>query len=38
VAAGTARITPDRLAADSPYGSATTLNWIVNENNIVQHE
>jgi transposase len=30
-------IMPERLAADSAYGSATTLNWIVNEKNIVPH-
>ena len=30
-------IMPKRLAADSAYGSATTLNWIVNEKNIVPH-
>jgi len=30
-------IMPEHLAADSAYGSATTLNWIVNEKNIVPH-
>jgi hypothetical protein len=30
-------IMPERLAADSAYGSATALNWIVNEKNIVPH-
>jgi hypothetical protein len=30
-------IMPERLAADSAYGSATTLNGIVNEKNIVPH-
>src|SRR6266702_2557091 len=28
---------PERLAADSAYGSAATLNWIVNEKKIVPH-
>src|SRR5881227_1763130 len=28
---------PQRLAADSAYGSAPTLNWIVNENKIAPH-
>jgi transposase len=28
---------PQRLAADSAYGSAPTLNWIVNEKKIVPH-
>jgi transposase len=30
-------IMPERLAADSAYGSATALNWIVNEKNIAPH-
>jgi hypothetical protein len=28
---------PERLAADSAYGSAATLNWIVNEKGIAPH-
>ena len=28
---------PERLAADSAYGSAATLNWIVNEKKIAPH-
>src|SRR5213083_3521544 len=28
---------PERLAADTPYGSAATLNWIVNEKKIAPH-
>jgi transposase len=28
---------PERLAADTAYGSAATLNWIVNEKNITPH-
>jgi transposase len=28
---------PERLAADSAYGSAATLNWIVNEKRIAPH-
>jgi hypothetical protein len=28
---------PQRLAADSAYGSAPTLNWIVNEKRIAPH-
>src|SRR5262245_28128379 len=28
---------PDHLAADTAYGSAATLNWIVNEKNIAPH-
>ena len=28
---------PERLAADTAYGSAETLNWIVNEKKIVPH-
>jgi hypothetical protein len=28
---------PQRLAADSAYGSAPTLNWIVNEKQIAPH-
>src|SRR5499426_2894960 len=28
---------PDRLAADTAYGSAATLNWIVNEKRIAPH-
>src|SRR5213080_2921047 len=28
---------PERLAADSAYGSAATLNWIVNERKIAPH-
>ena len=30
-------ITPERLAADTAYGSAATLNWIVNERKIAPH-
>ena len=30
-------ITPERLAADTAYGSAATLNWIVNERRIAPH-
>ena len=30
-------IRPDYLAADTAYGSADTLNWIVNEKNIAPH-
>src|SRR5439155_21049139 len=28
---------PQRLAADSAYGSAPTLNWVVNEKKIAPH-
>ena len=28
---------PERLAADTAYGSAATLNWIVNEKKIAPH-
>jgi len=28
---------PERLAADTAYGSAATLNWIVNEKRIAPH-
>jgi len=31
------RLKPERLAADSAYGSAATLNWIVNEKRIAPH-
>src|SRR5215813_5752458 len=31
------RLKPQRLAADSAYGSASTLNWIVNEKKIAPH-
>ena len=30
-------ITPERIAADTAYGSAATLNWIVNERRIAPH-
>jgi Transposase DDE domain len=30
-------IMPERLAADSAYGSAAALNWIINEKKIVPH-
>src|SRR4029450_4647000 len=30
-------ITPAYLAADTAYGSADTLNWVVNEKKIVPH-
>ena len=30
-------ITPERLAADTAYGSAATLDWIVNEKGIAPH-
>src|SRR5260370_28912401 len=30
-------ITPDRLAADTAYGSAATLDWLVNEKKIAPH-
>ena len=28
---------PERLAADTAYGSAATLNWIVNEKKMAPH-
>ncbi len=30
-------ITPERLAADTAYGSAATLDWIINEKKIAPH-
>jgi transposase len=30
-------ITPERLAADTAYGSAATLNWLVNDKKIAPH-
>ena len=28
---------PERLAADTAYGSAPTLSWLINEKNIAPH-
>ena len=30
-------VKPERLAVDTAYGSATTLNWLVNDKKIAPH-